>query len=40
MAADLQAVAIGADVIGVMDGPRRQPQHLALQLGQDGRSAR
>jgi hypothetical protein len=34
MAADLQAVGIGPDVIGVMDGPRRQPQHFARQRGQ------
>ena len=34
MAADLQAVDIGADVIGVMDGPGRQPQDLARQCGQ------
>ena len=34
MAADLQAVGIGPDVVGVMDGPRRQPQHLARQRGQ------
>src|SRR5262245_32560441 len=34
MAADLQPVGVGADVVGVMDGPRRQPQHLAVQRGQ------
>ena len=35
MSADLQAVAIAAQMVGVMDGPRRQPQHLALELGKD-----
>ncbi len=34
MAADLEAVGIGPDVIGVMDGPGRQPQDLARQRGQ------
>jgi Lrp/AsnC family leucine-responsive transcriptional regulator len=34
MAADLQPVGVGPDVVGVMDGPRRQPQHLAGQRGQ------
>ncbi len=34
MAADLQTVDIGPDMIGVMDGPRRQPQHFACQRGQ------
>ena len=34
MAANLQAVDIGPDVIGVMDGPGRQPQHFARQRGQ------
>ncbi len=34
MAADLQAVDIGPDVVGVMDGPGRQPQHLAGQRRQ------
>ena len=34
MAADLQAVGVGPDVIGVVDGPGRQPQHLARQRGQ------
>src|SRR3954471_20144107 len=34
MPADLQPIGIGADVVGVVDGPRRQPQHLAAQRGQ------
>ncbi len=34
MAADLQPVGIGPDVIGVMDRPRRQPEDLACQRGQ------
>ncbi len=34
MAADLQAVGIGPDVVGVVDGPRRQPQDFACQRGQ------
>jgi hypothetical protein len=34
VAADLQAVGVGANVVGVMDSPRRQPQHLAVQRGQ------
>jgi hypothetical protein len=36
MAADLQAVGALAQVVGVMDGPARQPQHLALEFAQDG----
>ena len=36
MAADLQAVDAFAQVIGVVDGPARQPQHLAFKLGEDG----
>jgi hypothetical protein len=31
MAADLQAVDIGPDVIGVMDRPGGQPKHFARQ---------
>ncbi len=31
MAADLQPVAVRADMVGVMDGPGAEPQHLALQ---------
>src|SRR5882757_10445656 len=34
MAADLQAIGVGADVVGVMDGPRRQPQHFSRERGQ------
>ena len=34
VAADLQAVDIRPDVIGVMDGPGRQPQGFARQRGQ------
>lgn len=34
MAADLQAVIIVAQVIGVMDGPACQPEHLALEGGE------
>ncbi|EGY01413.1 hypothetical protein AZA_88680 [Nitrospirillum viridazoti Y2] len=31
VAAHLQPIARGADVVGVVDGPGRQPEHLALQ---------
>jgi hypothetical protein len=34
MAADFQTIGIGPDVIGVMDGPRRQPEHFSRQRGQ------
>ena len=34
MAADLQSARIGAQVIGVVDGPGGQPQHLPLEFGQ------
>ena len=34
MPADLQPVPVGADVVGVMDHPRRQPEQLALHLFQ------
>ncbi len=34
MAADLQPVGTGPDVVGVVDGPRRQPQHFTCQRGQ------
>ena len=40
MAADLQAVGIGPDVVGVMDGPRRQPQHFSRQRGQQLQACR
>ena len=33
--ADLQPVAVGPDVVGVVDHPRRQPEQLAFQLLQD-----
>ena len=32
MATDFQAVDIVAQMISVMDGPAREPQHLALEL--------
>src|SRR5579862_2682667 len=35
VSADLQAVGIGPDMIGVVDGPRGQPQHLARQRVQN-----
>jgi len=34
MAADLEPIGVGPDVVGVMNGPRRQPQHLAGQRRQ------
>ncbi len=34
MAADLETVGIGPDMVGVMDGPRRQPQYFTCQRGQ------
>src|SRR5437016_14673410 len=34
MAADLQSVGTGTDVVGVVNGPRRQPQHFARKRGQ------
>ena len=40
MAADLEAVDIGPDVIGVVDRPRRQPEHLAGQRGQQFQACR
>jgi hypothetical protein len=33
MAADLQAVGIFTQMIGVVDGPARKPKHLALERG-------
>src|SRR5262245_19946555 len=36
MAADLQSVDVLAQMIGVVDGPAGEPQHLALELAQDG----
>jgi hypothetical protein len=32
MAADLQAIGILAQMIGVMDGPAREPENLLFQL--------
>ena len=32
MPTDLQAIAAFAQVIGIMDGPGRQPVHLAVQI--------
>ena len=34
MAADLQPIRVRAEMVGVVDGPGRQPEDLALQLGQ------
>ena len=34
VAADLEPVAVGPEVIGVVDGPGAQPQHLALELAE------
>ena len=34
VAADLQPVAVGPQVVGVVNGPGAQPQHLALQLAE------
>ena len=36
MTADLQAVAFRPQVVGVMDHPHRQPQHLLFEGGQTG----
>ena len=35
MAADLQTIRVLAQMVGVVDGPGREPQHLALQRAQD-----
>ena len=40
MAADLQPIGILAHVIGVMDGPAGEPEHLALQLAEDAQIVR
>src|SRR5262245_60606150 len=37
MAANLQIVGALAQVVGVMDGPAREPQHLLLELRQDAK---
>ena len=34
VAADLEPVAVGPEMVGVVDGPGAQPQHLALELAQ------
>src|SRR5690349_7961182 len=35
MPADLQPVTAGAQMVGVVDRPGRQPQHLALEIAKD-----
>ena len=40
MPADLHAIAVLPHMIGMMNGPRRKPQHLALKLGKNGRIRR
>ena len=35
MAADLQAVGIWPQMVGVVDHPGREPQHLALELAEE-----
>src|SRR5262249_2659772 len=35
MPADLHAIDVLAQVVGVVDGPARKPQHLLLELAQD-----
>ena len=35
MAADLQAVGVVAQMVGVVDRPAREPEHLLFQLAQD-----
>ena len=35
MATHLEAIGAGAQMIGVVNGPAGQPQHLFLQLSQD-----
>ena len=34
MAADFQAIDVLAFMVGVVDGPARQPQNLAFELGE------
>ena len=36
MAAHLQAVAVLAQMIGVMDGPAGEPEHFLFQLAKGG----
>ena len=38
MAADLQPVVAVAQMVGVVDHPGREPQHLALELGEEGKT--
>ena len=38
MAADFQAVAARPQVVRVVDGPGREPQYLALELGEEGQA--
>ena len=38
MAADLQPVRAGAQVVRVVNHPAREPEHLALELGQIGQA--
>ncbi len=35
MAADLETIGIRPDVVGMVDRPRRQPQHFFGEGGQD-----
>ena len=39
MAADFQPIPVGADVIGIVDHPGRQPEQLPLQLLQNAEPA-
>ncbi len=36
--ADLQPVAVGTDVVGVMDRPGAEPQHLAFQFTEEAKT--
>jgi hypothetical protein len=38
VAADFQAVAARPQVVRVVDGPGREPQYLALELGEEGQA--
>jgi hypothetical protein len=40
MAADLHPILVGAQVIGVVDGPGGEPEHLALEFLQDAQVPR
>jgi hypothetical protein len=35
MPSDFQTIDIGAQMIGIVDGPACEPQHLALELAQN-----